>query len=123
MTLCSSGTCTCTSVWSSVSREMRRTLTRLEKSRTPVGQAQDVALGRGRQRWLQPPFLRPQRLKPGRRRQSHESRRSNGDSPSGLSRSTAWMSIRPGRLARTVMVLVPELLSARWMLRLCQSVQ
>ncbi|KAG7257365.1 hypothetical protein CRUP_022801 [Coryphaenoides rupestris] len=32
MTLCSSGTGTCTSVWSRVSREMRRTLTRLEKS-------------------------------------------------------------------------------------------
>lgn len=45
------------------------------------------------------------------------------DSPSGFSLSTAWMSIRPGRLARTVMVLAPEFLSARWMLRLCQSVQ
>lgn len=80
MTLCSSGTGTCTSVWSLVSREILRTLTRLEKtryvsgesshdlpsplSRMPVGQAQDVPLGRGRHRWVQPPFRLPHLLKP-----------------------------------------------------------
>lgn len=168
MTLCSSGMGTCTSVWSFVSREILRTLTRLEKSRyvsgessqdlpsplskMPVGQAQEVPLGRGKHRWVQPPFLLPHLLKPDetrdsgidvkRQRCTHNKTEAPNywilhfpicntdtfavlclDSPRGLSLSTAWISIRPGRLARTVMVLAPVFLSALWMLRLCQSVQ